>query len=132
MIGQGRDSHRPLQGVGQPAPLVPPHEEPELACGGDGDDAVFGNDGNDTLTGGDGTLPWPDLVAAWEEVQKRFLAAFESFDEARAAEKGPYSPGGNPDETLGSLLALVAFHQAYHLGQIGLARRLAGEEGALK
>lgn len=87
--------------------------------------------GAEPLTDDGGTPSWDSMLDSWEEVQKRFLAGFEAFDEARAAEKAPYSPGGNPDETLGSLLALIAFHQTYHAGQIGLARRLVGEEGAL-
>ena len=84
------------------------------------------------LANGGGPPPWDELVGHWKEVQKRFLAGFEAFEEARAREKAPYSPGGNEDETLGSLLALIAFHQSYHVGQLGLARRLVGEDGALK
>jgi uncharacterized damage-inducible protein DinB len=30
------------------------------------------------------------------------------------------------------LLSLLAFHQAYHSGQLGIARRIAGMEGAVK
>ncbi|MGB5881514.1 MAG: DinB family protein, partial [Thermoanaerobaculia bacterium] len=47
-------------------------------------------------------------------------------------ELAPYSPGNNPNETLGSLLHLIAFHQAYHVGQLGLGRRLVGKAGAIK
>jgi hypothetical protein len=47
------------------------------------------------------------------------------------SEPAPYSPGDNPDETLGSLLYLIAFHQAYHVGQLGLCRRLAGKSGGV-
>jgi DinB superfamily len=43
----------------------------------------------------------------------------------------PFSPTGNPDETVGTLLASIAFHEAYHLGQTGLSRRLLGKPGAL-
>jgi uncharacterized damage-inducible protein DinB len=31
-----------------------------------------------------------------------------------------------------SLLSLVMFHQAYHVGQSGLLRRIAGKEGKIK
>jgi len=43
----------------------------------------------------------------------------------------PFSPTGNPNETTGTLLASIAFHEAYHLGQTGLSRRLLGKPGAL-
>lgn len=43
----------------------------------------------------------------------------------------PFSPTGNPNETVGTLLASIAFHEAYHLGQTGLSRRLLGKPGAL-
>lgn len=35
------------------------------------------------------------------------------------------------DETMGSLLAAVLFHQAYHAGQLGILRRIAGESVAI-
>jgi uncharacterized damage-inducible protein DinB len=47
-------------------------------------------------------------------------------------EPAPFSPTNNPKETVRSLLATVFFHQAYHVGQTGLLRRIAGKEGAIK
>jgi uncharacterized damage-inducible protein DinB len=35
-------------------------------------------------------------------------------------------------ETTGSALAFLAFHEAYHAGQLGLLRRLAGKPGAIQ
>jgi len=32
---------------------------------------------------------------------------------------------------ISTLVALVTFHQAYHAGQTGILRRMAGKEGAL-
>lgn len=34
--------------------------------------------------------------------------------------------------TLGTLLALLLFHEGYHAGQVGLGRRLAGKPGQIK
>lgn len=45
-------------------------------------------------------------------------------------EKAPFSPVNNPDETIGSLLAAFAFHDAYHAGQTGVLRRLIGKPPA--
>jgi uncharacterized damage-inducible protein DinB len=36
------------------------------------------------------------------------------------------------NESVGSRLAFFHFHEAYHLGQIGLLRRIVGKEGAIK
>jgi hypothetical protein len=44
----------------------------------------------------------------------------------------PISPTGNPKETVGSLLAALAFHEAYHVGQTGILRRVIGREGVVK
>ena len=35
-------------------------------------------------------------------------------------------------EAVGSLLAGLLFHEAYHVGQTGVLRRLIGMDGALK
>jgi uncharacterized damage-inducible protein DinB len=84
------------------------------------------------LTDREGRLSWSEIKTAWETAQARFIEALEEMDESRAAEKAPFSPGDNPDETLGSLLALIAFHQAYHVGQLGLGRRAAGAAPAIR
>jgi len=83
---------------------------------------------SDPMTAREGRPSWNEMIETWETVQDRFLEAFAAMDPDRAAEPAPYSPGDHPDETLGSLLALVAFHQAYHVGQLGLGRRVAGAE----
>ncbi len=45
----------------------------------------------------------------------------------------PPAGGGNDEnETMGSLLAGMAFHEAYHAGQIGVIRRTLGFGGIVK
>ncbi|MGB7624939.1 MAG: DinB family protein [Terriglobia bacterium] len=72
-----------------------------------------------------------ELVSAWEEASKRFDAGLSGLTSKALDAPAPASPTKNPDETLRSLLALVSFHQAYHAGQTGLLRRIAGKEGAI-
>jgi len=88
-----------------------------------------------------GTAPLSDPGKAVEFAQissdfstahERVMRGIEGLAPERWAEPAPYSPGNNPDETLGSLLHLIAFHQAYHVGQLGLGRRLVGKTGAIK
>ena len=72
------------------------------------------------------------------QLQERFIALgvvlSQSLRTANPEVLGaiaPFSPTGNPNETIGSLLASIAFHEAYHLGQTGILRRLLGKPGAL-
>ena len=73
-----------------------------------------------------------------EELRRRFHALGPAIASALAkatpkqlSEKAAFSPTANPTETVGTLLASIAFHEAYHLGQTGLSRRLLGKPGAL-
>jgi DinB superfamily len=77
-------------------------------------------------------LPLEDLLAACEEAAKRMDAGLASLTEERLDEVAPFSPRKKADETVRSLLSLVMFHQAYHVGQTGLLRRMAGKEGKIK
>ena len=75
---------------------------------------------------------------ALDELKRRFDAIGPALDAAlkrtspqQLSMTAPFSPTGNPNETIGTLLASIAFHEAYHLGQTGLSRRLLGKRGAL-
>jgi uncharacterized damage-inducible protein DinB len=74
---------------------------------------------------------------AWETMRDRLLAsrdrcvaAVSNLSDAQMAEQVPHPFGGTTSRA--ELLSLLAFHQAYHAGQLGLARRIAGLEGAVK
>jgi uncharacterized damage-inducible protein DinB len=73
-------------------------------------------------------LPLAELADRFNRVQERLLAAVAAVTPERAAEKAPFSPVGNPNETVGSLLSVLAFHEVYHLGQIGMLRRIVGKD----
>jgi hypothetical protein len=76
-------------------------------------------------------LPLRDLVTAWDEACVRIDAGLGALPPRRLDALIPDGPTGDPHETLGSLLGTVLFHQAYHAGQLGLLRRIAGETGAI-
>jgi uncharacterized damage-inducible protein DinB len=59
------------------------------------------------------------------------ISLISGFDGAALAAKAPFSPGGDANETVGSLLARIVVHESYHTGQLGLARRLVGKPGAI-
>ncbi len=72
------------------------------------------------------------LMKALDESCQRFDAGLAVLTRERIDAPAPFSPSGNPDETVGSLLTTICWHQAYHAGQMGLLRRLASKTGAIK
>jgi len=75
--------------------------------------------------------PLSELIDALKSSHAAVVAGLAAVTPERMAEPAPFSPGGNPDETVGSLLAVFAFHEAYHVGQTGVLRRVAGHPGAI-
>ena len=88
--------------------------------------------GSESLGESSAAEDFSEICAAFSEAHRRLMAGLHGLPSERLAEPAPYSPGNNPQETLGSLLQVTAFHQAYHVGQLGLARRLVGKPGAIK
>ena len=68
------------------------------------------------------------LVKAFHASQAPLAARLEGLTaEDLARPLGRTLPGGA--DTIGGALRFVAWHEAYHLGQLGLLRRLAGKPG---
>jgi uncharacterized damage-inducible protein DinB len=88
--------------------------------------------------GSDGQLDGPDALDldALREALDRSHAALASGLDALPAERlaapWPHSPFGKEDETLGSLLAFLVFHECYHVGQVGILRRGLGKPGIIR
>lgn len=77
-------------------------------------------------------LPLPQLLETWDELARRFDAGLSGLTPEYLDQPAPFSPSGDPDETVRSLVNTLLFHQAYHSGQTGVLRRVAGHEGAVK
>ena len=75
--------------------------------------------------------PFAELMTDFDACHGRVVAKLASLSDDELAAPAPYSPRNDPDETVGSLAALLAFHQAYHAGQAGLLRRVVGKPGAI-
>ncbi|MEA2559839.1 MAG: hypothetical protein QOH06_1343 [Acidobacteriota bacterium] len=73
-----------------------------------------------------------NLLATIERATERVDAGLAGLAPEALDSKAPHSPSGNPNETVRSLLSTVFFHQAYHAGQTGILRRIAGKEGAIR
>ena len=87
-----------------------------------------------------GGVPFrPETAIDFEELKRRFKAlqeplvnGLQGMSAEAMDQPAPFSPTGNPKETVGSLLAAFAFHEAYHVGQTGILRRVVGREGVVK
>lgn len=90
------------------------------------------NRGSAPMLNGAEALDISGMMAAWDECCMRVDAGLAGLSDETLATPAPMSPTGNPDETIGSLLSTVCWHQAYHAGQTGILRRIAGKPGAIK
>jgi len=77
-------------------------------------------------------LDFQDLLRGWATANERVDAGLAGLTAEALDRPAPVSPSNNPDETVRSLISTVLFHQAYHAGQTGILRRLAGKEGAIR
>ncbi len=71
--------------------------------------------------------PWDSLVADFTATQERLQRGLERLDpdelDAKHSEEAKRPRGAQ--------LHFMAFHEAYHAGQLGILRRVAGKEGAI-
>lgn len=79
----------------------------------------------------------PGEAIEWDTLRKRFLGsrercltAISRLTDDKLAETVPHPFGGTCSRA--ELLGTLVMHQAYHAGQVGLARRVAGLEGVIK
>ncbi|MEP6834103.1 MAG: DinB family protein [Gemmatimonas sp.] len=77
-------------------------------------------------------IPFDELVAAWNTTCNMVDAGISQVSDEMLLQPVPESPTNNPNETVHSLLFTIMFHQAYHSGQLGVLRRVAGKDGAIK
>ena len=71
------------------------------------------------------SLPFDSLVEDFRRSQERILAGLaRQTDQTLLEKKG--------DDTLADKLHFLQFHEAYHIGQTAILRRMAGKEGAIR
>lgn len=73
-----------------------------------------------------------ELRSLWETVTERFGRGLARLAPEALDRPAPFSPSNNPNETVRTLLSTIVFHQSYHAGQLGVLRRVAGKEGAVR
>lgn len=85
--------------------------------------------GSAPLTEPSQALPLAELLEAWGEQVERVDAGLAALPAAALDAPCP-DPDGDPS-TVRAVLTLVMFHQAYHAGQTGVLRRVAGHPRAI-
>jgi hypothetical protein len=81
------------------------------------------------ITGpGEGVLEVSRILAAYDAAQGPILAGIEAISDQELAVKVPWF--GNEIDKAGALAGLL-FHETYHVGQMGLIRRLLGKDSAI-
>jgi hypothetical protein len=68
------------------------------------------------------------IEAAWKQSRQEMRAAFERLTEASLAAP-PSGQTFSGVTTMADLIAFYAFHESYHVGQMGYVRKLLGYSG---
>ena len=105
--------HRMLEALGEPAPI------PE--------ELMRYDRGSQPVTGdGPDVLPFERLRDDLEGFKDRIVAAIQKTGDDGLAQSQPSGKG-----TVGQRLLMLSMHEAYHTGQMGVLRRIAGKERAI-
>jgi len=86
--------------------------------------------GSDPITGSSNAIDWDTLRSRFLGSRERCLKAISALPDEALAETVPHPFGGSCSRA--ELLNLLAFHQTYHTGQLGMSRRIAGLTGVIK
>jgi uncharacterized damage-inducible protein DinB len=87
--------------------------------------------GSAPLTDGSKAVLLERMLADLDASQERIQGALKDMSPERLAQAPPAGTTKDEDDTVETLLTVLAFHEAYHAGQTGLLRRLVGKPGAI-
>ena len=76
-------------------------------------------------------LDFRELLTAWDEAAERIDAGFAALTADALDQPARPVHADDPGETVRERLSGFLFHQAYHVGQTALLRRIAGKDGAI-
>lgn len=85
--------------------------------------------GSAPLHDGSNAQPLEKILADLDRSQGRLV---EGLSKVSEPELSAPAPDKSAAETVGGTLFVLQFHEAYHAGQTGLLRRMAGHQGAIK
>lgn len=88
--------------------------------------------GAERLTDPDKAIDFATIRSDFAASQEPLLVALGALAPEQLAARLGFSFVGRDDDTLEQVLAGFAFHEAYHVGQLGLLRRFLGHPGIIK
>lgn len=88
--------------------------------------------GSPALTDPSKAVPFDRIMADYDRSQELIMQGMRELTPERLARKVPSVPTGEREETVGMVLADIVFHDAYHTGQTGILRRIAGKASAIR
>ena len=71
--------------------------------------------------------PLSEIVARWNEVSPAISGRFNHLPEELLDSPAP-GPSPIPDDSFRGLIAFLVSHEAYHIGQLSILRKLAGKD----
>ena len=77
-------------------------------------------------------LPLDKLKAIWANSQTLLVDTIGAMNPEQLAEMAPTFGDFTRPDTRERRIYFLHFHESYHLGQLGLMRRLLGKAGAIK
>jgi hypothetical protein len=77
-------------------------------------------------------VPWERILAEMDAGQEALLAGIAALTPEQLAAPLPADKNPFRVDSFGEQLAALHFHETYHVGQLGILRRLAGKPGAIK
>ena len=88
------------------------------------------NAGWEPITSHANAIAWETMRDRMLDSRERCVAALSHLSDETMGDEVPHPFGGTTSR--GHVLSTLAFHQAYHAGQLAIARRIAGLEGVVK
>jgi hypothetical protein len=88
--------------------------------------------GSDPVTADEDLPALAEMCEDFRSTAGPLAEGLAALNDNLVASAAPFSPGNNPQETVGSLLAGLVFHESYHVGQLGILRRSGGLDSVVK
>lgn len=87
--------------------------------------------GSEARTDPERAIPFERILEDLETSLTRIAGGLERLGAVGLAQPAPSGVTGGRETSIGAALAIFLFHEAYHVGQTGILRRLIGKEGAI-
>ncbi len=88
--------------------------------------------GSDPVLTPEEAMPWDRILRDLDRTQELLLSRLETVTPETLAAALPADANPFQLDSVGEMLFTFTFHEAYHVGQLGLLRRVLGKDGAIQ